>query len=76
MKFHKANAWKVEHKDDRQCHQGFSSPFTEYDKPRNDGFQIARGILAEVEGHPFDVDKMVLDCPWTVGTHTGATSFT
>jgi capsanthin/capsorubin synthase len=39
---------------------GFASTFTEYDKPRNHGYQIAHGILAEVDGHPFDLDKMVL----------------
>ncbi|KAG1331052.1 capsanthin/capsorubin synthase, chromoplastic-like [Cocos nucifera] len=40
---------------------GFTSPFIEYDEPRrNHGYQIAHGILAEVEGHPFDTDKMVL----------------
>ncbi|CAI0544166.1 unnamed protein product [Linum tenue] len=45
---------------------GFGTPFIEYDdvyktKPRNEGFQIAHGILAEVEGgHPFDLDKMLL----------------
>ncbi|CAM8970591.1 unnamed protein product [Rhodiola kirilowii] len=40
---------------------GFASPFIEYNKsPRNCGFQIAHGILAEVDSHPFDLDKMVL----------------
>ncbi|KAJ6755499.1 UBIQUINONE BIOSYNTHESIS MONOOXYGENASE COQ6 MITOCHONDRIAL [Salix purpurea] len=39
---------------------GFASTFTEYDKPRNNGYQIAHGILAEVDHHPFDLDKMVL----------------
>ncbi|KAL9416526.1 hypothetical protein AB3S75_039677 [Citrus x aurantiifolia] len=39
---------------------GFASSFVEYDKPRNHGYQIAHGILAEVESHPFDLDKMVL----------------
>lgn len=38
---------------------GFGSTFIEYDKPRNCGYQIAHGILAEVETHPFDLDKMV-----------------
>lgn len=39
---------------------GLSTPFVEYDKPRSShGFQIAHGILAEVDSHPFDLDKMV-----------------
>ncbi|CAN1251993.1 Capsanthin/capsorubin synthase, chromoplastic [Linum perenne] len=43
---------------------GFGSPFVQYDDARkaaNEGYQIAHGILAEVEGgHPFDLDQMVL----------------
>ncbi|KAM7271156.1 hypothetical protein ACFE04_030370 [Oxalis oulophora] len=40
---------------------GFSSSFIDYgSKPRNHGYQIAHGILVEVEDHPFDLDKMVL----------------
>ncbi|KAL5976457.1 hypothetical protein ACLOJK_020790 [Asimina triloba] len=41
---------------------GFASPFLEYDnhRPRKPGYQIAHGILAEVDEHPFDLDKMVL----------------
>ncbi|OIW14965.1 hypothetical protein TanjilG_30684 [Lupinus angustifolius] len=42
---------------------GFGSTFVEFDhrvKKRNHGFQIAHGILAEVDEHPFDLDKMVL----------------
>lgn len=31
----------------------------QYDKPYNHGYQVAYGILAEVEDHPFDLDKMV-----------------
>ncbi|OIW21681.1 hypothetical protein TanjilG_07841 [Lupinus angustifolius] len=51
---------------------GFSSTFTEFDhriKKKNEGFQIAHGILAEVDGHPFDLDKMVL-MDWR-DTHLG-----
>ncbi|XP_038903701.1 capsanthin/capsorubin synthase, chromoplastic-like isoform X2 [Benincasa hispida] len=50
---------------------GFASKFTEYSKskPRNCGFQIAHGILAEVERHPFDLNKMVL-MDWR-DTHLG-----
>ncbi|XP_022973132.1 capsanthin/capsorubin synthase, chromoplastic-like [Cucurbita maxima] len=50
---------------------GFASRFTEYSKskPRNCGFQIAHGILAEVEQHPFDLNKMVL-MDWR-DTHLG-----
>uniref|UniRef100_A0A2P2MEW2 lycopene beta-cyclase n=1 Tax=Rhizophora mucronata TaxID=61149 RepID=A0A2P2MEW2_RHIMU len=38
---------------------GFSRCLVQYDKPYNPGYQVAYGILAEVEEHPFDVDKMV-----------------
>ena len=76
VKFHKAKVWKIEHKEFESsimCDDGnelkaslivdasgFGSTFIEYDKPRNHGYQIAHGILAEVEEHPFDLDKMVL----------------
>lgn len=75
-KFYKAKVWKVEHEefessvvcdDGRKIRgslivdaSGFASPFIEYDKPRNHGYQIAHGILAQVDNHPFDLDKMVL----------------
>lgn len=40
---------------------GYTSSFVEYDdKPRNHAFQIAHGILAEVDSHPFDLDQMLL----------------
>lgn len=43
---------------------GFGSNFVEYDnkvRKRNQyGFQLAHGVLAEVDAHPFDLDKMVL----------------
>ncbi|KAK6119889.1 hypothetical protein DH2020_046363 [Rehmannia glutinosa] len=68
--------WKVEHEEFESsivCDDGtelkaslivdasgFTSSFIEYDKPRNVGYQIAHGILAEVDSHPFDLDKMVL----------------
>ena len=38
---------------------GFSRCLVQYDKPYNPGYRMAYGILAEVEEHPFDVDKMV-----------------
>ncbi|KAF8086250.1 hypothetical protein N665_0630s0001 [Sinapis alba] len=38
---------------------GFSRCLVQYDKPYNPGYQVAYGIIAEVDGHPFDVDKMV-----------------
>ncbi|XP_058108975.1 capsanthin/capsorubin synthase, chromoplastic-like [Magnolia sinica] len=76
VKFHEAKVWKVVHQEFKsavQCSDGlevisslvvdasgFSSAFVEYDRPRNHGYQIAHGILAEVEDHPFDLDKMVL----------------
>nr|APP91073.1 chromoplast-specific lycopene beta-cyclase [Carica papaya]APP91097.1 chromoplast-specific lycopene beta-cyclase [Carica papaya] len=75
VKFHKAKVWRVDHKEFESCvvcddgneirgslvvdASGFGSTFIEYDKPRNCGYQIAHGILAEVETHPFDLDKMV-----------------
>eukprot|EP00268_Persea_americana_P055332 TRINITY_DN6423_c0_g1_i1.p1 TRINITY_DN6423_c0_g1~~TRINITY_DN6423_c0_g1_i1.p1 ORF type:complete len:513 (+),score=83.88 TRINITY_DN6423_c0_g1_i1:104-1642(+) len=42
---------------------GFSSALLDYDARRGQqqrGYQIAHGILAEVEEHPFDLDKMLL----------------
>lgn len=76
VKFHKAKVWKVKHEEFEsaiECDDGselkaslvvdasgFASPFVQYDKPRNHGYQIAHGIMAEVESHPFDLDKMVL----------------
>ncbi|KAJ7516993.1 hypothetical protein O6H91_21G023300 [Diphasiastrum complanatum] len=38
---------------------GFSRCLVEYDKPFNPGYQVAYGIVAEVDSHPFDLDKMV-----------------
>ncbi|XVE90354.1 hypothetical protein DITRI_Ditri20bG0070700 [Diplodiscus trichospermus] len=38
---------------------GFSRCLVQYDKPYNPGYQMAYGILAKVEEHPFDVNKMV-----------------
>jgi lycopene beta-cyclase len=38
---------------------GFSRCLVQYDMPYNPGYQVAYGILAEVDGHPFDVDKML-----------------
>ncbi|KAF5204490.1 Lycopene beta cyclase protein [Thalictrum thalictroides] len=76
VKFLKAKAWQIVHQEfasmvwcDDGCEvkgslivdaSGFASTFVEYDKPRNHGYQIAHGILAEVEDHPFDLNKMVL----------------
>ncbi|KAK0604180.1 hypothetical protein LWI29_012867 [Acer saccharum] len=76
VKFHKARVWKVNHNEFDSsivCDDGneikaslivdasgFGSNFVEYDKSRNHGYQIAHGILAEVESHPFDLDKMLL----------------
>ncbi|KAF8397924.1 hypothetical protein HHK36_016850 [Tetracentron sinense] len=76
VEFHKAKAWEVAHQEFESsviCDDGyelkgslivdasgFTSTFVKYNKPRNHGYQIAHGILAEVEDHPFDLDKMVL----------------
>ncbi|BFG34812.1 hypothetical protein CerSpe_210870 [Prunus speciosa] len=76
VQFHRAKVWKIEHQGFESsilCDEGnelkaslvvdasgFASSFIEYEKPRNHGYQIAHGILAEVEEHPFDLDKMLL----------------
>ncbi|XP_040993087.1 capsanthin/capsorubin synthase, chromoplastic-like [Juglans microcarpa x Juglans regia] len=76
IKFHKAKVWKIEHREFESsilCDDGnelkaslvvdasgFASTFVEYDKRRNHGYQIAHGILVEVDDHPFYLDKMVL----------------
>ncbi|CAL5200613.1 unnamed protein product [Lathyrus oleraceus] len=41
---------------------GFGSKFIDRDnhKARNYGFQVAFGVLAEVDFHPYDLDKVVL----------------
>ncbi|EPS69984.1 lycopene beta-cyclase, partial [Genlisea aurea] len=75
VKFHQAKVLKVihqEHKSSLICNDGvtieagvvldatgFARCLVRYDKTYNPGYQVAYGILAEVEGHPFDVDKMV-----------------
>ncbi|KAI4368691.1 hypothetical protein MLD38_017221 [Melastoma candidum] len=74
--FHRAKVWEIKHKEFESsvvCDDGseikaslvvdasgFRSEFIKYDKPRKHGYQIAHGILAEVDEHPFDLDKMVL----------------
>lgn len=73
--FHKARALKVSHEVDHSsviCSDGssirakvvldatgFSRSLVRYDKPYDPGYQIAYGIVAEVDCHPYDVDKMV-----------------
>ncbi|KAL7097786.1 hypothetical protein ACP275_10G164500 [Erythranthe tilingii] len=75
VKFHQAKVVKVIHEEYKSlvmCNDGvtlqasvvldatgFSRCLVEYDKPYNPGYQVAYGILAEVEEHPFDVNKMV-----------------
>ncbi|KAK6163567.1 hypothetical protein DH2020_000431 [Rehmannia glutinosa] len=76
VKFNKAKALKVNHEEFESsivCDDGtmlkaslivdasgYTTNFLEYDKPRNNGLQIAHDILAEVDSHPFDLDKMHL----------------
>ncbi|OVA10035.1 Lycopene cyclase-type [Macleaya cordata] len=76
VKFFEAKAWKILHQEFESivlCEDGtelkgslivdasgFRSSFVEFNEPRNHGYQIAHGILAEVDEHPFDLDKMVL----------------
>lgn len=75
VKFHQAKVIKVIHEETKSmliCNDGitiqaavvldatgFSRCLVQYDQPYNPGYQVAYGILAEVEEHPFDVDKMV-----------------
>ncbi|KAI4348629.1 hypothetical protein L6164_009332 [Bauhinia variegata] len=75
VKFHQAKVIKVIHEESKSmllCNDGvtvqaavvldatgFSRCLVQYDKPYNPGYQVAYGILAEVDEHPFDVDKMV-----------------
>ncbi|GMH28333.1 hypothetical protein Nepgr_030176 [Nepenthes gracilis] len=75
VKFHQAKVIKVIHEESKSlliCNDGvtvqasvvldatgFSRCLVQYNKPYNPGYQVAYGILAEVEGHPFELDKMV-----------------
>lgn len=75
VKFHQAKVSKVVHEEEYSsviCRDGlnikaqvvldatgFSRCLVQYEKPYNPGYQIAYGIVAEVDSHPFDVDKMV-----------------
>ncbi|XP_047320006.1 lycopene beta cyclase, chloroplastic [Impatiens glandulifera] len=75
VKFHQAKVIKVIHEETKSfliCNDGvtvqasvvldatgFSRCLVQYEKPYNPGYQVAYGILAEVEEHPFDVNKMV-----------------
>lgn len=75
VKFHQAKVVNVIHEESKSllvCSDGatveatlvldatgFSRCLVQYDKPYNPGYQVAYGILAEVEEHPFDLDKMV-----------------
>ncbi|GAA0187373.1 oxygenase [Lithospermum erythrorhizon] len=75
VKFHQAKVIKVIHEESKSyliCNDGvtiqasvvldatgFSRSLVQYDKVYNPGYQVAYGILAEVEEHPFDVNKMV-----------------
>ncbi|XP_057547651.1 lycopene beta cyclase, chloroplastic/chromoplastic-like [Amaranthus tricolor] len=75
VKFHQAKVMKVTHEETKSlliCNDGvavqasivldatgFARSLVQYNKPYNPGYQVAYGILAEVEEHPFDVDKML-----------------
>ncbi|KAK1310522.1 hypothetical protein QJS10_CPA08g01778 [Acorus calamus] len=75
VQFHQARVVKVIHEDSKSiliCNDGmtleatvvldatgFSRCLVQYDEPYNPGYQVAYGILAEVEEHPFELDKMV-----------------
>lgn len=75
VQFHQAKVIKVIHEEFKSlliCNDGvtiqatvvldatgFSRCLVQYDKPYNPGYQVAYGILAEVEEHPFELDNMV-----------------
>nr|CAD70565.1 lycopene cyclase [Bixa orellana] len=75
VKFHQSKVIKVIHEESKAmliCNDGqtiqaavvldatgFSRTLVQYDKPYNPGYQVAYGIMAEVEEHPFDLDKML-----------------
>ncbi|XP_014492526.2 lycopene beta cyclase, chloroplastic/chromoplastic-like, partial [Vigna radiata var. radiata] len=75
VKLHQAKVIKIIHEDTKSlliCNDGvtvqatvvldatgFSRCLVQYDKPYNPGYQVAYGILAEVDEHPYDVDKML-----------------
>ncbi|KAL9680300.1 hypothetical protein QQ045_018178 [Rhodiola kirilowii] len=75
VKFHQAKVVNVIHEETKSkliCNDGvtvqasvvldatgFSRCLVQYDKPYNPGYQVAYGIVAEVEEHPYDLDKMV-----------------
>uniref|UniRef100_A0A0D9VD69 lycopene beta-cyclase n=1 Tax=Leersia perrieri TaxID=77586 RepID=A0A0D9VD69_9ORYZ len=75
VKFHKAKVTNVNHGDASSvviCDDGtaipatvvldatgFSRSLVRYGEPYNPGYQVAYGVLAEVDGHPFDLDKML-----------------
>ncbi|XP_020589473.1 LOW QUALITY PROTEIN: lycopene beta cyclase, chloroplastic [Phalaenopsis equestris] len=75
VRFHQSKVLNVVHEESRSllfCSDGtiipaavvldatgFSRCLIRYDKPYNPGYQVAYGILAEVEEHPFELDRMV-----------------
>jgi lycopene beta-cyclase len=75
VQFHKAKVKDVDHNPSKSfvtCEDGtlieaavvldatgHSRRLVKYDKPFNPGYQIAYGIVAEVDSHPFDVNKML-----------------
>ena len=75
VKFHQAKVVKVVHEEAKSlliCNDGvtiqaavvldatrFLRCLVQYDKPYNPGYQVAYGIVTEVEEHPFDVNKMI-----------------
>lgn len=76
VRFHQTRVGRVEHEEFESAvgctdgtelkaslvvdASGFGSSFVSYDRRRNPGYQIAHGVLAEVDDHPFDLEKMVL----------------
>jgi len=75
VQFHKAKVKDVDHNPSKSfvtCEDGtlieaavvldatgHSRRLVKYDEPFNPGYQIAYGIVAEVDSHPFDVNKML-----------------
>ncbi|KAK4482716.1 hypothetical protein RD792_009883 [Penstemon davidsonii] len=78
VKFHKAKVWEVKHEEFESsisCDDGtelkaslivdasgFTSSFVEYDKPRNHGYQVAHGILAETMAIAPLVAEAIAEC--------------
>ncbi|WOG94930.1 hypothetical protein DCAR_0314227 [Daucus carota subsp. sativus] len=64
VKFHQAKVVKVVHEEAKSlliCNDGVTiqAAVVLDQPPYNPGYQVAYGIVTEVEEHPFDVNKMI-----------------